>query len=61
MLEEMIAEALWRQREPALQAAMIRHEMLYGVGRLPPRREFATGGARPERRGLWARLTFARE
>lgn len=61
MLEEMIAEALWRQREPALQAAMIRRELLYGVGRLPPLPSRRQAERATARRGLWARLTFARE
>lgn len=60
MLEEMIAEALWRQREPALQAALLRYELLYGVGRLPPARQLRPVQVTATRRSFWARLTFAR-
>jgi hypothetical protein len=60
MLEELIARTVWAERETALHAAMIRYELLHGVGRLP-------AATRPQvarergRRGWWARLTFARE
>jgi hypothetical protein len=59
MLEELIAEAIWAEHERAMQAAMIRYELLHGVGRLPgvPAR---TPSTTPGRR-WWARLTFARE
>jgi hypothetical protein len=60
MLEELIAEAVCREREAAMRVAMIRYELLHGAGRLPAaHRAPATP---PEvRRGWWARLTFARE